>query len=103
MEFNEFAEYVKENIMSYLTPYNMKNIVLNRILKVEKCENEYQIEIRVFPVEGISINVPLGSFYDEHMKGTDMEDILFNICNEIMDIIIVFLVWYKGVVLEMRK
>ena len=56
MNFNEFAEYVKDNIWWYLKPYSIESIYLNR--KLNMADGVYKIEMRVFPVdERFSINI----------------------------------------------
>lgn len=98
MNFNEFAEYVKDNIWWYLKPYSIESIYLNR--KLNMAEGVYKIEMRVFPVdERFSINIFLEKFHTEYVRGTNIETILEKISNAFMDGIDAFLTWYK----EMQK
>lgn len=98
MNFNEFAEHVKDNIWWYLKPYSIESIYLNR--KLNMAEGVYKIEMRVFPVdERFSINIFLEKFHTEYVRGTNIETILEKISNAFMDGIDAFLTWYK----EMQK
>lgn len=98
MNFNEFAEYVKDNIWWYLKPYSIESIYLNR--KLNMADGVYKIEMRVFPVdERFSINIFLEKFHTEYVRGTNKETILEKISNAFMDGIDAFLTWYK----EMQK
>lgn len=98
MNFNEFAEYVKDNIWWYLKPYSIESIYLNR--KLNMAEGVYKIEMRMFPAdEKFSINIFLEKFHTEYLRGANIETILEKISNEFMDGIDTFLTWYK----EMQK
>ena len=98
MNFNEFAEYVKDNIWWYLKPYSIESIYLNR--KLNMADGVYKIEMRVFPVdERFSINIFLEKFHTEYVRGTNKETILEKISNAFMDGIDAFQTWYK----EMQK
>lgn len=60
MNFNKFAEYVKNNIWWYLKPYSIESIYLNRILNMTDNVYKiiYKIEMRMFPAdEKFSINI----------------------------------------------
>lgn len=83
MDFDEFAEYVRDNIQEYLMPYDIEKIDLHRVIKTNGMS---AMGLTVLLAnEKISPNIYLESFYAEYEHGADIVETMEHISDTYTD------------------
>ncbi|MCM1287945.1 MAG: DUF5688 family protein [Clostridium sp.] len=83
MDFDEFAEYVRDNIQEYLMAYDIEKIDIHRVIKTNGIP---RMGLTVLLAnEKISPNIYLESFFAEYERGVDIEETLEHISDAYTD------------------